>query len=412
MEPPSTPQFPPIPSEEPSFSANNDFGGLFGLEDAEGSPMVDNFGTIHSVAGDDLSEVAVALQDFDWDDSSTGVPGSRFLSLGEGLERSWRNIPLAPPPKLPWQQGVWPSVFGKKQLLEFKKFQRPLVVPNPCSFEAESSEPQTKRRAVPKADTWQEVVSSLDVETWHDARDALLDRAFKRWVMLLDGLPATFELVTQLNEQPDMQHKIRLVRDVFAGKAPQTLLKRCNSLTKYTEFLKESCIAFPGSEQTLYRFLDELRMQGAKSSKLQSVIEAIRFITYVVGAEEVTRDLLSKRCIGVPRSVPKSQRGQASPFSVVELAELHAVLADCSQDEWDRVFCGSMLAAVYTRSRWSDLQHAVHILLDPDEMNPRYIEFHIKEHKTKAANLWTAGMLTAVGPAIGVVDDSWVIHWL
>ena len=256
------------------------------------------------------------------------------------------------------------------------------------------------------------MVSSLDVETWQDARDALLDRAIKRWVMLLDGLPATFDLVTQLNEQPDMQHKIRLVRDVFAGKAPQTLLKRCNSLTKYTEFLKESCIAFPGSEQTLYRFLDELRMQGAKSSKLQSVIEAIRFITYVVGAEEVTRDLLSKRCIGVPRSVPKSQRGQASPFSVVELAELRAVLADCSQDEWDRVFCGSMLAAVYTRSRWSDLQHAVHILLDPDEMNPRYIEFHIKEHKTKAANLWTAGMLTAGGPAIGVVDDTWVIHWL
>ena len=145
MDPPSTPQFPPIPSEEPSFSANNDFGGLFGLEDAEGSPMVDNFGTIHSVAGDDLSEVAVALQDFDWDDSSTGVPGSHFLSLGEGLERSWGNIPLAPPPKLPWQQGVWPSIFGKKQLLEFKKFQRPLVVPNPCSFEAESSELQTKR---------------------------------------------------------------------------------------------------------------------------------------------------------------------------------------------------------------------------------------------------------------------------
>ena len=104
MDLPSPTQLPPIQSEEPSFSANDDFGGLFGLDDAEGSPIVDSF-AIHSVAGDDFSEVAVACQDLDWDDSSTGVPGSRFLSLNEGLERSWRNIPMAPAPKLPWQQG-------------------------------------------------------------------------------------------------------------------------------------------------------------------------------------------------------------------------------------------------------------------------------------------------------------------
>ena len=244
------PQFHRIQSEEnsgPSLSANSDMQGLFGLEDAGGSPTLENFVTTASMVGEDFNEVVVAMQDLDWDDSSTGVPGSRFLSLNEGLERSWRSIPLASTPKLPWQQGVWTSIFGKKQLLEFKKFQRPTVVPNPCYFETESSEPPPKKRAASVADTWHGVVSNLDVETWQDSRDVLLDRAVKRWVMLLDGLPATFELVTQLNEQRDMLRKIRLVRDVFAGKAPQTLLKRCNSLSKYTEFLKESCIPFPGS---------------------------------------------------------------------------------------------------------------------------------------------------------------------
>ena len=135
-------------------------------------------------------------------------------------------------------------------------------------------------------------------------------------------------------------------------------------------------------------------------------------MTHVVGAEEVTVNLLTKRCVGVPKSIPRTQRGQASSFSVAELTELRAVLADASQDEWDRVFYGSMLAAVYTRSRWSDLQHAVRIFLDPDEHYPMYVEFPKKEYKTKSANMWTAGMLTAVGPAVGVIDENWVLHGL
>ena len=72
---------------------------------------------------------------------------------------------MASTSELPWQQGVWPLIFGKK-------FQRPLVVPNPCYFEP--SKPQSKKRAVSMADTWQEPVSNLDVETWQNARNALL----------------------------------------------------------------------------------------------------------------------------------------------------------------------------------------------------------------------------------------------
>ena len=51
-------------------------------------------------------------------------------------------------------------------------------------------------------------------------------------------------------------------------------------------------------------------------------------------------------------------------------------------------------------------------MLDPDADNPEFIEFHIKDYKTKASKTWTAGALVAVAPASGVVGSNWISHWL
>ena len=76
-----------------------------------------------------------------------------------------------------------------------------------------------------------------------------------------------------------------------------------------------------------------------------------------------------------------------------------------------RLVSGAALVAVYTRSRWMDMQHTDEVVMDPDPNDPVFVELKIKEFKTKKANAWRGGIMAAVGPALGVVQGNWVRTW-
>ena len=73
---------------------------------------------------------------------------------------------------------------------------------------------------------------------------------------------------------------------------------------------------------------------------------------------------------------------------------------------------GSFLCCVYTRSRWSDLQHSNILTADPNEFSPEFVELSITDYKTKSANAWRGGLLSAVAPAVGVSHENWAAAWL
>ena len=73
---------------------------------------------------------------------------------------------------------------------------------------------------------------------------------------------------------------------------------------------------------------------------------------------------------------------------------------------------GAFLCCLYTRSRWSDFQHSNLLATDPDDNNPHFLELSIVDFKTKSANAWRGGLLAAVAPAVGVVEENWVVAWL
>ena len=146
-------------------------------------------------------------------------------------------------------------------------------------------------------------------------------------------------------------------------------------------------------------------------SRLRSIVEAIRFTEFVFGIEGLSQRLLSKRCIGASRRVGETVLKQSDPFTVEQLAILHGVLHDRSALFWDRLVSGAALVAVYTRSRWMDMQHTDEVVMDPDPHDPVFVELKIKEFKTKKANAWRGGIMAAVGPALGVVQGNWVRTW-
>ena len=131
-----------------------------------------------------------------------------------------------------------------------------------------------------------------------------------------------------------------------------------------------------------------------------------------MGVQELDSLTSSRRCLGVSGCRNTGPKRQADPFKVTDLVALHGVLADSSRDSWDRCMAGMILLAVYSRSRWNDLQQAESMLLDcgPDG-TVAYAELKIADHKTKHSTAFRNCFLHACAPAAGVVDDGWITNW-
>ena len=153
-----------------------------------------------------------------------------------------------------------------------------------------------------------------------------------------------------------------MLRDLFWKKSPQTLKKRVHSLLRFMAFLNESLEPFPGTEPLLYEFLQNEKDSGAPTSRLQSVMQALSFLEHVLDVEEVSTLTRSKRCMGASSKLSNGPTRQADPFLVEHVVAFHGVLADWDSDPWDRFFAGSLLAMIYSRSRWNDLQQAEAVL--------------------------------------------------
>eukprot|EP00435_Cladocopium_sp_Y103_P001295 s2738_g1.t1 len=330
------------------------------------------------------------------------------------LEKCWLNLPPKHDIQLPWEKGMWKQVFDggfQSWPSADRSLHRPAFACAPVFQEVSAEPAQKKVRVAADQKHWKQVVTSLDVMTWSEQQDARLDTAIKRWYDVVLRFPPGVAIRDQLSLLPNLADQLRAVRDIFSVKAPSTLIKRANSLQRFLGFLDNNAIGFPGTEGDLYRFFCLERSSGCPASRLQAVVESIRFTEHVLGVGNLAQDLLSKRVVGASKFSAPGHRRQASPFTVAELVSLHAVLQDVGSDVWDRIMSGAALCAIYSRSRWGDLQHAEEMVGDPDVLNPAFIEFTVREHKTKRAGAWAEGYLPAVALAQGVTSDNWGSTW-
>ena len=329
------------------------------------------------------------------------------------LEKSWTRLDTASNLKLPWESGIWNDIFGpssRSSCISMPTLVRPAVVALPGVGSLPT--PVEKRRPFAEVpQTWHQVVVVTDAASWQETFDAKMDTALKRWRDVVILFPTSFQLVAQLAELTSVAEQLRVMRDVLGAKSPLTLLKRVNSVIRYTKFLQARGITAPGSESDFYAFLNEERDAGAPQSRLAAVVESIRFLEHVLRFLG-TIDLLSKRCLGAARQPTSGPQKQASPLTVAELGALHKILASEGEDVWDRHMAGAFLCCLYTRSRWSDFQHSNVMTTDPNDYAPHFLELSIVDFKTKSANTWRGGLLAAVAPAVGVVDENWVVVWM
>ena len=333
------------------------------------------------------------------------------------FRKAWSELPVEPLVRLPWQSGCWKTIICNEPVYSTKPFTFKRSVPPLVQHDSgECSREETVKRSKPQtssATSWMQIVKTTSDESWMEFRDSQFQVALKRWLDVLLQLPASCHVVLQLRTLGNVSQQLRMLRDLFYKKAPQTLLKRCHSFLRFVEHLKDTGQVFPGSEQGFYAFLCSLKDAGVATSTVQSIVQSLNFAQHVVGLVELMHLTSSKRCagaVGVRNTGPKKQ---ASPFKVSEIYTLHEVLHDTAVDNWTRVFVGIVLLAVYSRSRWSDLQHAESLHIDCDSQgNQVYAELQISSHKCRESAAFRNTFLVAVAPSLGVCPNPWLSEWV
>jgi hypothetical protein len=334
------------------------------------------------------------------------------------VQSAWQTLPTREL-EMPWEGDFW-SKFLDPNVSAMDLFTRGLKRPMP--FHTEQSQTSSASAAVESRVVANQVVEvksflqhirDVPIRTWREEREATWEVAVRRWVALLDQWNSTdTPLLIALQKQVTFVAKAQILVDVFYNKAPQTLMKRVNSLSKMCGTLHEQGIVLPCTEEQFYRFLKSEVNMKAPASRLKAYFESIVFSRHVVGVESLQGIVNSRRCLGASLKTALTCPRQATPFTVEQLCKLHEILR-AGEELWDRAMCGMILFCTYGRSRWSDSQHAEGLLQDRDaEGTLHFLEIKSAVHKTARALHLRHMFLPVAAPAVGVTSDCWGEQWL
>lgn len=357
-------------------------------------------------------------EDFEVIYSDVRTPVSANYNPDRLVSAAWHGL-QQDEPKQVWETGFWNSFFDpNKHVLDInaRGFKRPMPFDFPheqLDDPAETVEKRLVNRPHFEGPEFLKHIKDVPEHTWMEQRESQWETAIRRWAALIDCWSSeACELVRIIQECGSFKEKAQVLVDVFFNKSPQTLLKRVNSLARLTNDLMSKEQTFPCSETDFYAFLKKESGNGALSSRLKAVFEALVFARRILGVAALEDVIASRRCLGAASTNVLSNPRQASPFRVVQLQKLHQVLAE-DLEPWNRAMAGMVLFCTYGRSRWSDAQHAEDMYWDKDDAGElSSLEIKTTAHKTARALHLRHMFLPVAAPAIGVVDENWGVQWL
>ena len=334
------------------------------------------------------------------------------------VQSAWKSL-TNKEMELPWEGGFWDK-FLDPNIPAIELFSRGIKRPLPFHAEPASSSAavsEVDRRAMSaqtvEIKNFLQHIRDVPIRTWQEEREAVWETAVRRWVVLLDQWDAgDNHLLLTLQGKTTFVEKAQILVDVFFNKAPQTLMKRVNSLVKLCSTLRSMEVSFPCTEDQFYSFLKNEIHLKAPASRLKAFFEAIVFSRYVLGIEALQNIVNSRRCLGASLKSVLTCPRQAMPFTVVQLRRFHEILRS-GEELWDRAMCGMILFCTYGRSRWSDSQHAEALIQDRDDQGLlHFLEIKASVHKTARALHLRHMFLPVAAPATGVTDECWGEQWM
>ena len=321
--------------------------------------------------------------------------------------------------QMPWENEFWnqfldPGITVMEQMS--RGFKRPMSTPAVAVSNASDGAEIDRRvsaKTYPLITSFLQHIKDVPERSWQEEREALWETSIRRWIALVDQWHSDESaLLKSLHSKHTFTEKAQILVDVFYNKAPQTLIKRANSLNCLCGALRAVGSSFPCTEEEFYNFLKTEPNKRAPPSRLKAYFEAVVFARHILGLEELQQVVVSRRCLGAASQRLQSCPRQADPFTVLQLVRLHEVLR-CSDEVWDKAMAGMLLFCIYGRSRWADAQHAAEMVPDLDNRGElQSLELKTAVHKTARAFHLRHMFLPISAPAQGVTVDNWAEQWI
>ena len=265
-----------------------EFPGSFGFDDEHGFDS-----DVHDFSGQPASHTGVehgfltpkpkprpqnpALRDF----SSTGIKRTADEYSSHQLHRQISDM------KQPWQMGLLSGALGARKPPWEKSslasmFSTVGIYDHITSNDSASSIPRHVKQLQASV---QRIRSSRFVRTDDDFRRLSLAR-FKTMVLLeIDATRLGLSLLTFAGTLCTDDELAQTFSDVFSPKSSGTILKRCNSMWRFSCWLQGRGLGSPfnQSEEIVYLYLCHLRDSEAGSTTPSQFIEAVRFLQCTSG---------------------------------------------------------------------------------------------------------------------------------
>ena len=355
-----------------------------------------------------------------------------FQSARASIERHGPQLPF----RLPWEKGVWKRIFNPHSS-PLSSISRSLPLPSsfslpsssssslishpnfnsnsfqPHSFEISRGEKSTfhditaQSTAVPSVEFWSKFFNRSDLQ--QGRADGLRHLAISRFISMLASSTGS----TMFLSSSDPWDLHASFSAALSMKATSTLIKRSLDLMRFKTWCNLHNKQFiPFSECILWQFLRELQMT-AKPSGPQSILQAINFAIHVLGCQTEGPSLASVRIKGLcsgHKAMALNIR-HAPPLQVVQIIYLENLCCS-SEDAYSKLLFGSILIALYARSRWKDLQGAHSIECDPDDFAPQFIELPSQHFKTASMLAKKLHFLPITALVFSISGQPWIHHYI
>ena len=324
-------------------------------------------------------------------------------------ERSRTALPV---PALPWERGVFRSIFGDEGVSNpfdslVLRMPMPLVPAHVPSTSKEFPEPP-----MPTGDIASRAFKSFKDQHPSEERDMIMDRAICKLQHIV-GRTEVIRLSTELARASLSSNAQEEVFSTIAAcvglRSPHTVTKRANAVLSYIRWCDKESIERPFAEESVWAFVSQLRRDKAPPSRSASLISALRFMNFVLGVN-ISEVLASRRILGLSAQLGVKAKpvSRARPLRVAEVLYMHKILKDVSETPWDRAICAYLLIALYARARHSDLEMVEEACADFDRHRNGFLEIRLRGHKTAQTVAKKNDLLPVIISSKGIVSEDWL----
>ena len=254
---------------------------------------------------------------------------------------------------------------------------------------------------------------------FQDLTDALWIKSIAKWNQVFEVLCFPGDLGNALEFEclygDGLEHGV-VLRDALGIKSPRTAIKRAQTLLQYFKWLQGAYTDWePWDRSRCLTYLAVSEGSTLAASRGMSLLEAFRFARFVMQIPIPDRLLNDVQLRGRAQRLmsTKVDYRPARPVKAAEVVMMEKGMVD-DIDPIDKYMLGAALFCLYSRSRWSDIQHLDTLWVDRTEHDGEifgFIETRTVHHKTATSLKKKRVFLPIVSPILGITTTDWTEAW-